>query len=47
MHPLSSDVQTGHVLTSTGNVIGRMTAMMVLMNVIVVIYIAYNFNKYI
>ena len=40
MHPLSSDVQMGRVLTSTGNVMERMTARMVLMNRIVVIYIA-------
>jgi len=37
---LSSDVQMGRVLTSIGNVMGRMTARMVLTNRIVVIYIA-------
>lgn len=37
---LSSDVQMGRVLTSIGNVMGRMTARMVLTNKIVVIYIA-------
>lgn len=37
---LSSDVQMERVLTSIGNVMGRMTARMVLTNRIVVIYIA-------
>jgi len=37
---LSSDVQMRRVLTSIGNVMGRMTARMVLTNRIVVIYIA-------
>lgn len=37
---LSSDVQMGRVLTSIGNVMGTMTARMVLTNRIVVIYIA-------
>lgn len=37
---LSSDVQMRRVLTSIGNVMGTMTARMVLTNRIVVIYIA-------
>ena len=47
MHPLSSDVQMGRVLTSTGNVMERMTARMILMNRIVVISILHNLNKHI
>ena len=48
MHPVSSDVQMGHVLTSTGNVMERMTAKIILMNRAVVIFFkkkTFLFNK--
>ena len=38
MHPVSSDAQMAHVLTSIGNVMERMTAKIILMNRVVVIY---------